>query len=103
ASPLAAQDPFPPRQGDPQDTMRLRRPGEARQMDSTTAKRLGLPTGPSRPFASPDSVMDALLRRRGFAVTRYLGDTAILVADSQRILLSGNAATDRDGAVLEAD
>jgi sec-independent protein translocase protein TatC len=100
---LAAQDRPPPGRVGEQDTTRVRRPGEARQMDSATAKRLGLPTGPSRPFAGPDSVMEALLRRRGFAVTRYLGDTAILVADSQRILLTGQAATERDGAILEAE
>lgn len=100
-TPLAAQD-RPPRLGQ-QDTTRGRRPGEARQMDSATARRLGLPTGPSRTFPDPDSVMSLLLGRRGFAITRYLGDTAILVADSQRILLTGKAATERDGAVLEAE
>lgn len=102
-APLAAQDRPPIGVGQQADSLRGRRPGEARQMDSATAKRLGLPTGPSRPFAGPDSVMEALLRRRGFAVTRYLGDTAILFADSQRILLTGKAATERDGAILEAE
>src|SRR5690606_31207848 len=73
------------------------------QVDTATARRLGLPTAPSRTFAAPDSVLEALLRRRGFAVTRYRGDTAILVADSSRITLSGQAATLRADATMEAD
>ncbi|HET9133165.1 MAG TPA: twin-arginine translocase subunit TatC [Gemmatimonadales bacterium] len=80
----------------------LRRPGEARRIDSSTAKRLGLPSGPERRFPEPDSVMRALLERTGFAITRFLGDTAILLADSSRIVLTGKAATDREGAILEA-
>lgn len=74
----------------------------AKEMDSATAKRLGLPTKPSRTFPAPDSVMAALLGMRGFAKTLYLGDSAILVADSQRIILSGHAATSRDSAIMEA-
>ncbi len=103
AAPLVAQDP-------PQPRPRLLRGAKdtlgatpARQMDSSTAKRLGLPTAPVRVFPGADSVMQALLRRPGFARTRYIGDTAIMVADSQRIILSGHAATERDGSILEAD
>jgi Tat protein translocase TatC len=89
---------------------RQRQPGDstgraaqpAREVDSVTAKRLGLPTRPGRSFPGPDSVMQALLARDGFAVTRYLGDSAILHAADQRIILSGDAATDRDGSVMEA-
>ncbi len=77
--------------------------GAPRQVDTATARRLGLPTGPTRTFAAPDSVLEALLRLRGFAVTRYRGDTAFLVTDSQRIVLSGRAATLRDSATMEAD
>ncbi len=75
----------------------------ARELDSATARRLGLPTAPSRQFPSPDSVMNALLKRPGFAVTRYLGDSARLVADSARVILGGDAATSRDGSVMEAE
>ncbi len=74
----------------------------ARQIDSASAKRLGLPTAPSRAFPGPDSVMQALLSRKGFAITRYLGDSALMMADSQRIVLSGEAATLRDGGTMEA-
>ncbi|MCB9505659.1 MAG: twin-arginine translocase subunit TatC [Gemmatimonadales bacterium] len=82
------------------------RPGarqQARELDSTTAKRLGLPTAPVREFPSPDSIMQALLARPGFAVTRYLGDSARLVADSETVILGGRAATSRDGTVMEAE
>lgn len=106
-APVQAQDRPPPQAGrlgalGGRDTL-LGRAQPAREMDSATAKRLGLPTKPSRDFPAPDSVMSALLARRGFAVTRYLGDSAFLRADSQRIILTGRAATSRDSAVMEAD
>jgi Tat protein translocase TatC len=99
-----------PRRLDPAG-VRARTPGDttrgagqpAREVDSATAKRLGLPTRPSRLFPGPDSVMQALMARPGFAVTRYMGDSAVLHAADQRIILSGEAATDRDGSVMEAD
>lgn len=80
----------------------LRRGGEApRPMDSTTAKRLGLPTGPEREFPPADSILESLLARPGFAVTRFLADSAFLLADSTVIVLQGRAATERAGARLE--
>lgn len=72
-------------------------------IDSATAKRLGIPSKPSRVFPSPDSIMQELLYREGFAATRYVADSAAFDVDSQRILLSGRAATDRDERILEAD
>lgn len=98
---LAAQDTLPARVPLRQQVDTLRGQ-QARQMDTSTAKRLGLPTAPERSFPSADSLMSVLLRRPGFAATRYIGDTAILVADSQRIILSGRAATEREGSILEA-
>jgi Tat protein translocase TatC len=87
----------------PPDTIpRGRAPG-GRVVDSATAKRLGLPTGPVRKFPEPDSLMQALLDREGFAVTRYLSDSARMVADSNWIDLRGRAATVRDSATLEAE
>lgn len=74
-----------------------------RSIDSSTAKRLGLPAGPTRVFPGPDSVMQALLSREGFAATRFIADSASFNVDDQRILLSGRAATDRDASILEAD
>lgn len=74
-----------------------------RSIDSSTAKRLGLPPGPTREFPPPDSVMQALLSREGFAATRFIADSASFDVSDQRILLSGRAATDRDASILEAD
>jgi Tat protein translocase TatC len=94
--PLGRQAP-----GAARDTLLSRGAGQARQLDSAAAKRLGLPTGPERTFPAPDSIMDALLRRQGFATTRFLADTALLFADSTTIVLKGRAGTERDGAKLE--
>ncbi len=63
----------------------------------------GCRPAPRRIFPSPDSVMQSLLDRRGFAVTRFLGDSATLFATDQRIVLGGRAATERDDAKLEAE
>ena len=73
-----------------------------RSIDSSTAKRLGIPSGPTRVFPTPDSVMQALLYKEGFAATRYVADTATFDVTDQRILLNGRAATDRDDDILEA-
>ena len=79
-------------------------PGQAaRAIDSSTAKRLGLPTAPRRKFSEPDSVMQALLRRKGYAATRFLGDSATLLPGGEGLFLGGRAATSRDGSVLEAE
>lgn len=88
--------------GQARDTLPRGR-GTTRELDSATAKRLGLPTAPEREFPAADSVMRALLERPGFAVTRYLGDSARLVADSETVVLGGRAATSRDGTIMEAD
>lgn len=100
ARPAAAQDPVR-LQAPARDTLGLATP--ARQVDTATAKRLGLPSQPTRTFRGPDSLMSELIKRPGFAVTRYMGDSAILFADSQRIVLSREAATEREGAILEAE
>lgn len=79
-------------------------PGQGtRAIDSATAKRLGLPSEPKRKFVEPDSVMQALLKREGFAVTRFRGDSAILLPGDEGLLLGGRAATKRDTSTLEAD
>jgi hypothetical protein len=56
-----------------------------------------------RKFPEPDSLMQALLGREGFAMTRYLSNSARMVADSNWIDLRGRAATVRDTATLEAE
>jgi len=74
----------------------------AGKMDSASAKRLGLPSAPSRPFGPPDSVMAALLDLDGYDATRYLADTATVFALDRRVRLSGNAMTERQGTIMEA-
>lgn len=71
-------------------------------VDTAAARRLGLPTAPVFPFAAPDSFMQALLKRSGYTVTRYRADSVTLFAQDKRILMVGEARTDRDGATLEA-
>lgn len=84
------------------DTLR-RGTGQPRQIDSSTAKRLGLPTGPTVTFPGEDSILTALLRLPGFATTRFRADSAFLYGDSTVIVLRGNAGTDREGARLEGE
>ena len=59
----------------PCGTRPARRAGQA--LDTATARRLGLPTAPSRSFAPPDSVVHDLLKARpGYQATRYRADSA---------------------------
>ncbi len=83
-----------------QDTTR-RKPGQA--LDSATAGRLGIPTAPSRTFAPDDSVLQALKARTGYQSTRYRADSATVFIEGARVLLRGQALTERQGAQLEAD
>lgn len=87
--------------GQQQDTLR-NQPVGPRKIDSAGARRLGLPSGPSRQFGAPDSVLAALLGLEGYLSTRYLADTATVFAIEKRISLSGNAMTERSGTIMEA-
>jgi Tat protein translocase TatC len=71
-------------------------------LDTATARRMGLPTAPSRSFAAPDSVISELLRRPGYQTTRYRADSATVFVQDERILLQGQALTERRGSQLEA-
>jgi len=71
-------------------------------VDTAAARRLGLPTAPVFPFPAPDSTMQLLLQRPGYVVTRYRADSVTLFADQKRILMVGEARTEREGATLEA-
>ncbi len=87
-----------------EDTTRAppaQRPGQA--LDTAQARRLGLPTAPSRSFAPGDSAYEALLKREGYAVTKYRSDSATIFAEEKRLELIGNAMTEREGATMEAD
>ena len=104
AAQVPAQQPRPPvravRRDSLGDTTRTR-PGQA--LDSATAGRLGIPTAPSRSFGPEDSVLKALKERPGYQSTRYRADSATVFIEGQRVLLEGEALTERQGALLEAD
>ena len=72
------------------------------RIDTSAMKRLGLPSA-RKPMPPPDSIMQALLARKGFGTTRYMADSVSFVVNGERILLHGNAATLRDDGQLEAD
>ncbi len=98
--PLAAQN--------PQEVDSIRRARDSliaggRPIDSATARKLGLPTGPTRQFPPSDSMLDALLKLKGFRITQYVADTLVVLGDSMTIVLTGEALVDRDGTKLEAD
>ncbi|HEU4569513.1 MAG TPA: twin-arginine translocase subunit TatC [Gemmatimonadales bacterium] len=80
----------------------LRRAGPGKALDSASARRLGLPSAPSRQFPAGDSVLDALLARPGYEATRFMADSATLFVPERRIDLVGAAMTERNGSVLEA-
>jgi Tat protein translocase TatC len=71
-------------------------------LDTATARRMGLPTAPSRSFAAPDSVVTDLLARPGYQSTRYRADSATVFVQDERVLLQGQALTERRGSTLEA-
>ncbi len=89
------------------DTSRMRSgppgAGQGQAVDTATARKLGLPTGPTRHFPASDAVMDSLLKLKGFRVTQYVADTLIVAGDSEVIFLRGEAFVDRQGTKLEAD
>src|SRR5690348_1324939 len=77
---------------------------QARALDTATARRLGLPTGPTRSFPPSDAVMDSLFKLKGFRVTQYVADTLVVQGgDTQTIHLRGEAFVDREGTKLESD
>jgi Tat protein translocase TatC len=88
------------------DSMRLARDSALRagqSLDTATARRLGLPTAPTRSFAPPDSVTSELLARPGYQATRYRADSATVFVQDSKVLLQGKALTQRRGSTLEAD
>jgi sec-independent protein translocase protein TatC len=86
----------------PGDSAAKARIQSGQAVDTAAARRLGLPTGPVFPFPAPDSVMRLLLDRAGYVVTRYRADSVTLFAEEKRILMTGDARTEREGATLEA-
>ncbi len=72
-------------------------------VDTSIARRLGLPTGPTRTFPTPDHVIDSLLKLSGYRITRYVAETLVVQGDSQTIFLRKQAFVEREGTQVEAD
>ena len=85
----------------------LRRPGADTTRGRESIGRGGLDSASARlevKWATPDSAMDALLRRPGYNVTRYQGDVVIFKALEHTMNLVGKrAAVQRDSATLVGD
>ncbi|MBI3982385.1 MAG: twin-arginine translocase subunit TatC [Gemmatimonadetes bacterium] len=77
--------------------------GQRQPVDTAAARTLGLPSAPRRTFPAPDSVLQELMKREGFRITRYAGDSLSLEAQAGRIDLTGSALVEREGSTLEAD
>jgi hypothetical protein len=96
------RQPYPPIR---RDTSRT--PGDSiqgRSLDTAAARRLGLPTGPSRSFPASDAVIDSLKKLKGFRVTQYVADTLIAQGgDTETIHLHGAAYVEREGTKVESD
>ncbi|HEV2750251.1 MAG TPA: twin-arginine translocase subunit TatC [Gemmatimonadales bacterium] len=109
AGSLGAQTPpIPsPRLTSRPDTAQLRTAAEsaqARPLDTAIARKLGLPSGPTRSFPPSDAVIDSLMKLKGFRVTQYVADTLVVQGgDTQTIHLRGEGYVEREGTKLEAD
>ena len=77
---------------------------QGRALDSATARKLGLPTGPSRSFPPSDAVIDSLKKLKGYRLTEYTADTLIVQGgDTETIHLRGTAYVEREGTKVESD
>src|SRR2546430_7125618 len=111
---LHAQNPPPPPPPPPapqravRDTAAKARPPGAQDttrgqsVDTSTARKLGLPTAPSRSFPPSDPIIDSLLKLPNFRTTRYVADTLIVEGDSQTIFLRREAYVERESTQLQA-
>src|SRR5256712_704179 len=106
-APGAGPRPRRPASSPPDTTPPAGAPGtgapQGQSLDTAAARRLGLPTGPTRSFPPSDAVMDSLLKLKGYRVTQYVADTLVVQGDSQTIFLRGESFVDRQGTKLEAD
>jgi len=107
AGALDAQTPRrpPPPPARPDTTLRTAADSAAQgRLDTATARRLGLPTAPTRSFPPADAVIDSLLKLRGYRITQYLADTLIVQGgDTETIHLRGEAYVEREGTKVESD
>jgi lipopolysaccharide transport LptD-like protein len=87
-----------PRPANPRDTLRARGDTAGAARDST---------GLRVQWPEPDSVMQELLRRPGYAITRYKADTVVFDAKTRTLNLDarrgGVAAVQRDSQLVVAD
>jgi len=85
----------------------LRRPGSDTTRTRESIGRGGLDSASAQlevKWASPDSAMEALLRKPGYNVTRYQGNVVIFKAQEHTMNLVGKrAAVQRDSATLVGD
>ena len=86
-------------------THRVGQPVQGRAIDTATARRLGLPTGPTRSFPASDALMDSLATRKGYRITHYTADSLVMRQGQQGsdIQLRHDALVDQDGSKLQAD
>src|SRR4029077_1074031 len=93
-TPPFARPPFRP------DTTKARPPSHSvpcQTLDTAKARKLVLPTGPTRSFPASDPVMDSLMKLPGFRLTQYVADTLVVQgADNQTIPLRGEGFVGRE-------
>ena len=101
---LAAQDPRPIPRPPRADTAPARPDSLRPPRDSLAdTSRSLIPRAPSRTFPAADSIIEALLQRRGYRFTRYAADSVRLMADEKEIRLAGRGLIERDQSILESD
>jgi len=95
-----AQNPTNPQAQPPiiPDSIAHPRPNVRRDTTRTDTTKKELVT-----WAEPDSMMNLLLNRPGFSVTRYQGQQATFDATHRSLQLSGKSAVQRDQTILVAD
>jgi Tat protein translocase TatC len=98
-----AQQPPPRAAPAGQDTTAADTLHQGQAVDTSAARRLGLPSTPSRSFPPQDSIIAEMLGRKGFHATRYAADTLTLFADTHEIVMDGHSLVEREGSTLEAD
>ena len=80
-------------------------PVQGKLIDTATARRLGLPTAPTRSFPPADALMDSLLARKGYRITHYTADSLVMHQGPRgnELELRRDALVDQDGSKLQAD
>jgi hypothetical protein len=99
-----ARRPLPPfKQPQRADTGQVRRDSVQAADTGRAGRGGGLPTGPSRSFQAADSVEQALMKLKGFRLTRYKADSVRFLPQQRQIRLNGQTLVQREGSTLQAD